>query len=185
MEQNTRVIIIGAVVAVLAQIILAPNMMLFSVMPNLLVVYSVVISMLLPGKSSVILAFVLGILADCLGFGPVGALAFLLLITTFVAQKLMEVYGGASLPVSLLVMAVLILIVEFCYAGFIVSINHVSFVDAFLYLALPESIYDCGWGLIILPLMSHFIISAHATIGAPTHTPPAPHISHVSRRHVR
>lgn len=181
MEQNTRVLVIGAIVAVLLQVILAPNMMLFSVMPNLLVVYSVVVSMLLPDRSSIVMAFVMGILADCLGFGPVGAMAILLLVVSFVARKLMETYGGASLAVSLLVMAILILIVEFCYAGFMMAFNQVSIMQAFVYLALPETLYDCGWGLIVFPLMSNLLVSDHANIGMPT----APRTPRAHRRRLR
>ncbi len=173
MEHNTKVLIIGSIVAVLLQIILAPNIMLFSVMPNLLVVYSVVVSMLLPGRSSVVVAFVLGILADCLGFGPFGAFALLLLIVSFVARKLMEVYGGAGLGISLLVMAVLILIVEFSYAGIMMAMNDVSPLNAFVYLALPESIYDCGCGIIIFPLMHYLLVPARSSIGVST---PRPHL---------
>ena len=70
--------VIGAIIAVLLQIALAPNIALFGVVPNFIMAYVLIVSIVCPDQSGPVFAFVLGLLFDLLGTGPVGAMAFLL-----------------------------------------------------------------------------------------------------------
>ena len=64
--------VIGAIIAVVLQIALAPNIALFGVVPNFIMAYVLIVSIVCPDQSGPVFAFVLGLLFDLLGTGPVG-----------------------------------------------------------------------------------------------------------------
>ena len=80
--------VIGAIIAVVLQIALAPNIALFGVVPNFIMAYVLIVSIVCPDQSGPVFAFVLGLLFDLLGTGPVGAMAFLLTGVSFLAKRL-------------------------------------------------------------------------------------------------
>ena len=80
--------VIGAIIAVVLQIALAPNIALFGVVPNFIMAYVLIVSIVCPDQSGPVFAFVLGLLFDLLGTGPVGAMAFLLTGVSFLAKRI-------------------------------------------------------------------------------------------------
>ena len=173
MQRETTITIIGAILAVVLQVVLAPNIAIFSAVPNFLIVYTLVVAMLYPGNAVFGVAFALGLVSDLLGYGPVGALPFLLLIAAFAAGRSFEIFGNGTIFVPLTVMIVLTLLVEFFYAAFVMSATSIGPIEAFLYRALPCALYDCVLGLLIYPLVSHFLVAKQATMGSST---PMPHL---------
>jgi rod shape-determining protein MreD len=145
MQPEAKISIVGAVVIFILQIVVAPNIALFGIVPNLLLIYAIVVAMLLPTNSSLVLAFVCGLASDLLGFGPVGSLAFLLVVAAFA------------------------LVVNLLDALFILGASAaLSPLDAFLYRALPCTLYECVLGLLIYPLMSHLLVGRAPTMGSAT-----------------
>lgn len=172
MRRETNIAIIGAIVAVLLQIVLSPNIAIFSAMPNILIIYVLVVAMLMPGDAVFVIAFLMGLMSDLLGYGPVGALPFLLLIASFAAMRAIAVFDNDTLFVSLAILFILTLLVEFFYAAFVLSMSSsIGPIDAFLYRALPCTLYDCVFGLLLYPVMSHFLVATHATMGSSTPSP--------------
>lgn len=172
MQRETNIAIIGAIIAILLQVIVAPNIAIFSAVPNFLVVYTLVVAMLMPGNAALVIAFALGLMSDLLGYGPVGALPFLLVIASFIAARAYEVFSNDTLFVPLAILLILTLLVEFFYAAFVLSMStSIGPIDAFLYRALPCTLYDCVLGLLLYPILSHFLVAQHATMGSSTPSP--------------
>ena len=93
--------VIGAIIAVVLQIALAPNIALFGVVPNFIMAYVLIVSIVCPDQSGPVFAFVLGLLFDLLGTGPVGAMAFLLTGVSFLAKRIFMLVNnevGTMLP---------------------------------------------------------------------------------------
>ena len=90
--QERIVTIVGAVLAVLLQIILAPHIGLFGVVPNIIVAYTLVVAVTQPQSFSSVMPFVLGLFFDLFTGGPVGAMAFSLMVFSVVAFLLLFGY---------------------------------------------------------------------------------------------
>lgn len=70
---NSRMIaLIAAAIAVVCQIFLAPIIQVNSVVPNILLVFVIVLAIIRPPDSTYIYAFVLGLISDLLANTPVG-----------------------------------------------------------------------------------------------------------------
>ena len=101
------VIAVGAVVALLLQIVVAPNIALFSAQPNFLLAYVLVVAIARPLDAGSALPFALGLVCDLLGSGPVGGYAFLFVIVSFIASRAFSVLDNDTLfmPVTIFVVA--------------------------------------------------------------------------------
>lgn len=148
------IILIGALVALLAQIIIAPNIVIFSAMPNFIVAYVLVAAMVWPKDSTVVLAFVLGLLFDLLGYGPVGSMALLLTVFAFVIMRVFTVIDLSNLFMPIVVFIVAALCVELFYSIILLILGLApGFIDALIYRTLPSILLDCIVGVIFYPLL--------------------------------
>ena len=98
---------VGAVIAVLLQIVVAPNIALFGAMPNFVVAYALLVAIVRPATAGPVMPFVLGLVFDLVSGGPVGAMAFLLVLMTFLAARAFAVLDNDTLfmPVTIFVVA--------------------------------------------------------------------------------
>lgn len=150
---------IGAVVAVLLQIVVAPSIALASVVPNFIAVYCVVRAVCCPARAGVVMPLVLGLLFDLIGGGPVGAMAFVLVLVTFFASRVYEAVNNDTLFIPAAILLVSIMLVETLYAMIVVATGAgVSIADAFLYRALPCLLYDCVIGLLFYPIAARVLV---------------------------
>ena len=141
--------VIGAIIAVVLQIALAPNIALFGVVPNFIMAYVLIVSIVCPDQSGPVFAFVLGLLFDLLGTGPVGAMAFLLTGVSFLAKRIFML---------LLLAAISTLVIELLYAAFMMAFGAgVSVLDAFVFRALPGTVYNFLAALIFYPIVVRFL----------------------------
>ena len=88
---------VGAVVAVLLQVVVAPNIALFGAMPNFVVAYALLVAIVRPMAAGPVMPFVLGLVFDLVSGGPVGAMAFLLVLMTFLAARAFAVLDNDTL----------------------------------------------------------------------------------------
>lgn len=169
MTRDNIVLVVGALMAVVAQIVVAPNIALFSVMPNVIVVYVLLVAIVRPATSGPVLPFILGLIFDLLSGGPVGAMAFLLPLFAFLASRAFSVLDNDTLFMPLVIFIVTAVIIESLYGVFLLALGlGVSPVDAFLYRALPCALYDCVVGLVLYPFAARILVgSAPAQPGTP------------------
>ena len=158
MHRETLTILAGAVVAVALQVVISPNIAIFQAQPSFLIVYTLVLAMIAPGDALYVTAFALGLVGDLLGYGPVGALPLILIVSSFVAARVHATFANGMVVVPLVTLMVTSMLVEMVYAVFVLAFGlQASPVDAFLYRAVPSSLYDCVIGLLLYPLMTRVI----------------------------
>ena len=105
---RTLAVVIGAALAVLLQVVVAPAMAIGGIVPNFLLAYALAVALARPHALGVVLPVVLGLLFDLLGGGPVGAMGLLLLLATLAVKRLYLMLDNDTLfiPLGLLVAAV-------------------------------------------------------------------------------
>lgn len=151
-------VIVGAVIVTLLQIALAPNIALFSAMPNFMVVYVLIVAMVRPGASLYVLAFVLGLLYDLFGYGPVGAMPFLLILLSFIVSRAFALLNNDTVFVPLALFVAADFLLELLYAAFLLGLGMAdSVIDALIYRALPCALYSTVAGLVLYPIARHFL----------------------------
>ena len=145
------VIAVGAVVALLLQIVVAPNIALFSAQPNFLLAYVLVVAIARPLDAGSALPFALG---------PVGGYAFLFVIVSFIASRAFSVLDNDTLFMPVTIFVVATFAAEMLYGALLIGLGlSASPVDAFLYRALPCTLYDCVVGLVLYPIIARLLAS--------------------------
>ena len=105
--------------------------------------------------------FVLGLVFDLVSGGPVGAMAFLLVLMTFLAARAFAVLDNDTLFMPLVIFVAATVLVEALYAAFLLALGFdASSLDVFLYRALPCALYDCVIGLVLYPLAARVLAGA-------------------------
>lgn len=165
--RSNVLLVVGAVCALLLQIILAPNIAIMGAMPNFVLVYVGVAAMVRHSDSVVVMAFFLGLAYDLVGNATLGVMAALLTLVAFAASRAAAFFGSETVSVSFALSMACSLFVEVCYAFAYVSMAGVPIVDALLMRALPCALYDCAMGLIVFPLLSYLFARS-----APSHKAP-------------
>ncbi len=165
---ETVLLVVGAAVSVVLQIVLAPNIAIVGAMPDFVLVYVGISAMLLKRDSVVVMAFVAGLVVDLMGTSTVGVCAGLFTLAAFAASRAAGFFGNDTLGATFAISMVCSLLVEVLFAGFYISTTGVPAGDALLQRALPCALYDCAMVLIALPILTHVFASA-----APSHKAPS------------
>lgn len=152
---------LGALIAVVLQIVLAPNIAIMGTMPQFIIVYAVAVSMVLPRDSSYVLVFLLGMVGDLLGYGPVGALPFILLICAWAISASQNTFGNGTLFVACIIVVAFVIAIHFLHAAFMVAVTSTySAADAFLLIAVPEALYDSVLAVLCYIAMRRLLVPA-------------------------
>lgn len=146
--------IVGAIICVLLQIILAPYITIGFAMPNFILAFVLVCALLEPSNPDYILPFVLGLIFDLISAGTIGALTFVCVLFTFVLSKLFILINNDTLFIPLALLALGCFCSEIAY-GFLLILcgMDVSFLEAFMYRMLPCGLYDTVICLIAYPIL--------------------------------
>lgn len=157
--------IIGAVLVVLLQVLLAPHIALFSCVPNFIVAFAMALSVTRRRSYGCILPFVMGLLFDLMSGGPVGAMAFSLTLVSMFASRAFLVLDNDTLFMPVVILAFGLLVTEFFYSLFLVALGYdVAFFALFVYRVLPTFVYDFVVGVILYLAASRFLV-----VEEPTH----------------
>lgn len=152
-------LVVGAVIAVVLQLLLAPAVAIGPAQPNLIAVYCLAAAVARPQEAGYVLPFVLGMAYDLLGGGPVGAMALVLVLVTVVASRAMGALNNDTLFMPLAILAASLLLAQLLYGALCLAGGvGGSVVDALVYRALPCALYDMVAGLIVYPLAARFLV---------------------------
>lgn len=166
MRNDNGMIIVGAVVAVLLDVVLSPNLPLFSNTPNFMIAYSMVVAIISKGTIAYGIAFALGLVSDLLGYGPVGSLSILLMIAVAVSRSYLNDFSRSKGIAGIVALLCIILGVEVIHGlGTVLFIPDVDPIDAVVYIALPCSILDCALGVVIYTVMSRLLLPKTTSFG--------------------
>lgn len=153
-------IVAGAVVSVLLQILVAPHLALFGgmAMPNVVVVFAMLVAVTRPMQFGPIMPFVLGLLFDLFSGGPVGAMAFsLTAFSVLVSQFIARVNNDTSF-VAFVSLALGLLLVELSYGVFLMLFGYnADLLGALAYRVVPCFLYDLVIGALLFPVVSRFL----------------------------
>lgn len=167
MERNGNLVavIIGALIAFLLQLIVAPYIVILGAIPDFMMVYVLVVALTTRSEAT-ILAFVMGLLYNIVGGGPVGSMAFLLIIAAYVACKVFSLLDNDTAFIPLFIMVVCIFAIEILYGAFLLGIGfEANPVQAMVFRAIPCALYDCVIGFIMYPLATRFLVHQERTPG--------------------
>ncbi|WP_080798172.1 rod shape-determining protein MreD [Arabiibacter massiliensis] len=158
LTRENIVVAAGALVALVLQVVVAPNIALFSAQPNFLLAYVLVAAIANPHGEGPVMPFLLGLAYDLLGTGPVGGMALLFVLASFAASRAFAVLDNDTLFMPLTILAVAAFAVEMIYGALLVALGlPAGPLDAFLYRALPCALYDCVVGLVLYPLAARLL----------------------------
>ena len=150
-------IVVGALLALLLQVALAPYIAVFSAMPNFVVVFTLIVAMSRPHSFGALLPFVMGLLYDLTCGGPVGAMALSLTAFSYLVARLLASLENDTLFMPLAMMLLGLFLVEFSYGAFLLLFGfQASLGDALLYRILPCFAYDAVIAIILYLFTSRF-----------------------------
>lgn len=161
-------IVAGAFVALLLQILVVPHMTLFGgmAMPNVLVIFVMLVAVTRPAQFGPVLPFVLGLLFDLIGGGPVGAMAFSLTVFSMAVSAIILRANNDTAFVALVLLALGLLLVELSYGVFLMLFGYrVDLLAALAYRIVPCFLYDAVVAAVLFPLASRFLQSGGASLG--------------------
>lgn len=104
--------LVSAAVVVLLQIVVAPVIAIYSVVPSFIVAFVIVLSIVRPEDTTYVYAFVMGIISDLFTQVPFGLTPLLLLIISFALSRVFEVLDKSSIAMVLVSCAVSLLFYE-------------------------------------------------------------------------
>lgn len=177
MSRDSIMVLVGSILAVLFQLIVAPNIALFSAVPNFLLAFVLVIAIIRPSDSVLVVAFLLGLFFDLVGSGPVGSMAFLCVLAAFLASRVFMVLNNDTFFMPFIIIVVSILCVEILYSAFLLGLGFTADpIDAFVYRTLPCFMYDCLIAVLLYLPLSRLVsggdaMAAGPKAGAPTTQP--------------
>ncbi|MDR1358910.1 MAG: rod shape-determining protein MreD [Coriobacteriales bacterium] len=145
------VVIVSAVIALVLQLVLAPVITLFGVVPNFVLVVVIITAMHNGPVRSLVMGFALGLVLDFCSLGPLGALALVLTILAYAVSSLNKgVFTGGIVVDMIILLAALIageFLISVIYA--IVGANP-EFLLSLVQRVLPAIAYDAIIGLILM-----------------------------------
>ena len=161
-------VLVGVILAILMQIVLAPSITLLFATPNFMLVFCVIMAISIHSNVCIVAGFVLGLCYNLIGTGHLGLMAVCLLLISFVLVAVVSVIEGNHPIVAIPTMLISFVLVEMLYALLcIITGTHMSFFDACVYSALPNVLYDMVVALVLYPVLSHLFApgaqTPHAT----------------------
>lgn len=165
-DRSSVVVFVGTIVAILLQLVIAPVFANISAQPNFLIAFALTLAIVRPDKSNTVLPFFLGLLFDLMGEGPVGAMAFLLVLFCFIAARSFSVLDNNTVFMPLVVLVASVFLIELIYAAIMLSFGvSAGFLDAFLYRALPCALFDSIACIVFYPLLARFLAPVNQDFG--------------------
>lgn len=135
--------LISSAIVVLLQIVVAPIISIYSVVPNFIVAYVIVLSIVRKEDTTYLYAFVLGLISDLLSHVPFGLTPLLLLIISFALSRVFEVLDKSSFAMVLVSCAVALLFYELVVVIVQLVLGYpAAFFDMLAARALPATIFN-------------------------------------------
>lgn len=156
-------VMVGALAAIALQLFVAPYIAIASAVPNFVVAFAVVVAVCAPQSYGCLLPFVLGLVFDLIGGGPVGAMAFSLTLFTFLLARYVDHASNDSLFMSLAFIALGVLLVDLSYGVFLLLFGYnANLFEALAFRIAPCFAYDLVLSFLLCPFAKRFLRPAVA-----------------------
>jgi rod shape-determining protein MreD len=150
--------LLALLVAVVAQVALAPALSIGDVVPNFLLILVVTVALVEGPVSGATAGFAAGLLFDLVTTGPVGPMALVLTITGYVAGLIQANMFAAGWLGPLTVLFLASLASSMAYGVALEALGLLSsFWRAFLLVMLPSAVYNTALALLIYPWLARFL----------------------------
>lgn len=147
--------IAGGLVSVLLQVAVAPFISLGQFTPNFIAAWCIACTMTDPANPPYFSAFALGLAFDAVGGGPVGAMAFCLLVVTFASSRVFMVLSNDTVFMTVALIFAASLAVEVLYGAVLCAVQPAfSWGTALLYRSLPLSLYNFVVAVVVYPIVA-------------------------------
>lgn len=144
----------ASAVVVVLQILLAPVLTVFSVVPSFIVPFVFVLSLMRRPDTTYVYAFVLGLIADLLSQTPVGLSSLLLLASSFALSRAFEVLDATTPAMPLLSVVSVSAVFELVFMIVLLITGYqASFIELLLYRVLPRLLFDAAIGALLYLIM--------------------------------
>ncbi|MBF4509542.1 MAG: rod shape-determining protein MreD [Aeromicrobium sp.] len=150
---------VGALVgAFVLQVMLAPHLAVFGVVPNLLLLVVITLAFVEGPSAGAVAGFGAGLLLDLLGNDPVGAWALVLSITGYTTGMLQEnlFAEGWLAPVTVAIIAGLVADTSYLIVLAIVGVGP-AFWQSLWSVVLPRAVYNTALVLLAYPWLARFL----------------------------
>lgn len=152
------IMIIGALVAVVLQIFVAPHIVVLGGMPNFVVVWTVLVAVMRPSRFGPVLPFVLGLVYDLFSGGPVGAMAFSLTAFSMGAALFLNHMNNDTKFMTIVALALGLVLTELSYGVFLLLFGfNAGLIEAIAFRVVPCFVYELLVGLALIPLGERFL----------------------------
>ena len=150
--------IIGAAIAVILQVIVAPNIQVLDAVPNFILCYAVACAVANPRNPRYIMVFIIGLMYNLAGQGPLGSMALVCLLATFLASFALRALETDTIVFPIITIAIMCFLGELGYGLLLMACGlNVGFLEALLHICLPCGLYDTVLALIAFPLIRRFV----------------------------
>lgn len=157
MTPDRIAIVVGAVLAVVLQIALAPYIAIGPAMPNFIIVFTLIVAVSRPHAFGALLPFIMGLAYDLVSGGPVGAMAFSLTAVSYLIARLFSALENDTLFMPLAMLAIGVFLTELVYGLFIMLFGYnAGIVEALAYRVAPCFAYDLVVGIILYLFTTRF-----------------------------
>lgn len=144
-------VIISALVAVVLQIVIAPAITVFGVVPNIVMIVVIINAMHNGPLRSTILGFILGLFMDFCSLGPIGAMALVLTILAYAVSSLNKGFLTGGILVDMVIMIAAVAAGEFLVSVVYAVVGaNPEFLFSLVQRVLPGIVYDVIIGLLLL-----------------------------------
>lgn len=150
--------LIGAVIAVLLQIIVAPNIRVLDAVPNFILCYVIACAVANPRGVGYIMPFVLGLVYNLAGQGPIGSMSLICMLAVFFSTFALKALEIDTIVFPIITIAIVAFCSELAYGLLLMACGlNVSFLEALLHICLPCGLYDTVLALIAFPFARRFV----------------------------
>ena len=163
---RTLPIVIGLVIAILLQVLVAPIVRIGFAMPDFVLAYVIALAFADRDAVHVFVAFFGGLAYDLLGSNPLGSMALVCVVAMFACSMAMRMLESDGIVIPIILIIVACLLFETAYGLLLMACGiDVALLDAFAYRALPCAVYDMVIATIAYLLMVRFVLRGRDTGG--------------------
>lgn len=144
--------------AFLLQVMIAPHIAVFGVMPNLLLLVVITLAFVQGSTEGAIAGFIAGLLSDLLSTGPIGAWALVLSVTGYLTGSLKQnmFAEGWLAPVTVAIVAAFVADLAYLIVVTVLGVGP-GFWHALWRLVVPRTVYNALLVILVYPWLARFL----------------------------
>ncbi|MCL2528719.1 MAG: rod shape-determining protein MreD [Coriobacteriia bacterium] len=150
-QPRMSIVVFTALIAIILQLVVAPAITLFGVVPNFIMVAAIITALRNGPVRSTVTGFLLGLFFDLCSLGPMGAMTLVLTILSYAVSSLNRGGFAGNIIIDLFTMIAAVALGEFLVSViYAIAGANPQFMLSLVQLVLPAIVYDSVIGCILL-----------------------------------